>query len=52
MNKFHVIVHPSDMAQSDWVRLILPMMEFMRANVEQVKHLKNIINCSHKLALR
>lgn len=36
MKKPHVIVHPSNMTQSDWVRCILPFMQFMYPNPYQV----------------
>ncbi|MCR5377778.1 MAG: hypothetical protein K6E57_02285 [Fibrobacter sp.] len=52
MSKFHVIVHPSDMAQSDWVRLILPMMEFMRANEFQVFPSISHMTCTSREALK
>ena len=34
--RIHLIVHPSDQTQSDWVRLLLPMLQFMVPNEFQI----------------
>ena len=52
MNKPHVIVHPSNMTQSDWVRCILPFMQFMCPNPYQVAPSITHILTSNKDALK
>ncbi len=50
--KSQVIVHPYDMAQSDWVRCILPITQFMGANDFQVVPSITQIICNNKDALK
>ena len=52
MIKSQVIVHPYDMGQSDWVRCILPVTQFMGANDFQVVPSVTQIICSNKEALK
>ena len=52
MNRPHVLIHPSDMAQSDWVRCILPFMQFMGANAFQIAPSITHITCTYKSVLK
>jgi len=52
MARPHVIIHPSDLAQSDWVRCILPFMQFMGANPYQVAPSITHIPCTNKAVLK
>ena len=52
MNRTQVIVHPYDMAQSDWVRCILPLTQFMGHNDFQVIPSITQIICTNKDALK
>ena len=52
MNRTQVIVHPYDMAQSDWVRCILPCTQFMGSNDFQVVPSITQIVCANKDALK
>jgi hypothetical protein len=52
MNRQQVIVHPYDMAQPDWVRCILPCLQFMGKNdFEIIPSITEII-CTNKDALK
>ena len=48
MNKPNVIIHPYSFNQSDWVRLFLPFMQFMRANEFQVIPSFSTLPCLNK----
>jgi hypothetical protein len=50
--RLHVIIHPSDMAQSDWVRCIYPFMQFMSLHAEPVIPSITHIPCSNKETLK
>ena len=52
MNRPHVLIHPSDMAQSDWVRCILPFMQFMGMNAYQIAPSITHITCTNKNVLK
>ena len=52
MIRSQVIVHPYDMAQSDWVRCILPFLQFMGKNDFQIIPSINEIICTNKDALK
>lgn len=52
MTKLHAIMHPSDMAQSDWVRCILPLMQLMRANEYQIYPSITHLTCTSKETLK
>ena len=52
MIKSQVIVHPYDMAQSDWVRCISPLTQFMGPNDFQVAPSITQIICNNKDALK
>ncbi len=52
MNRPHIIIHPSDMAQSDWVRCILPFMQFMGTNAHQIVPSITHITCTNKNVLK
>ena len=52
MIRTQVIVHPYDMAQSDWVRCILPCTQFMGPNDFQVVPSITQIVCANKDALK
>ena len=52
MNRQQVIMHPYDMAQPDWVRCILPFLQFMGKNdFEIIPSITEII-CTNKDALK
>lgn len=52
MNRTQVIVHPYDMAQPDWVRCILPCLQFMGKNDFQIIPSITEIICTNKDALK
>lgn len=52
MAKPHVIYHPYDMAQSDWVRCILPLTQFMCPNAFQVAPSITHMPCANKDTLK
>lgn len=52
MSRPHVIIHPYDMAQSDWVRCILPSMQFMCPNPFGVNPSVTRFPCTSKDALK
>ena len=52
MSKNQVIVHPYDMAQADWVRCILPCLQFMGTNDFHIIPSITEIICTNKDALK
>lgn len=51
-NRPHVIIHPSDLTQSDWVRCVLPFMQFMCPNEEMIFPSITQIVCNNKDILK
>lgn len=48
----HVIIHPSDLAQSDWVRCVLPFMQYMSPNEQMIFPSITQIACTNKDILK
>lgn len=48
----HVIIHPSDLAQSDWVRCVLPFLQLMCPNEEMIFPSVTQIACTNKEILK
>lgn len=48
----HVIIHPSDLAQSDWVRCVLPFLQYMCPNQEMIFPSVTQIACTNKEILK
>lgn len=48
----YVIIHPSDLTQSDWVRCVLPLMRFMCPNERMIFPSITQIACSNKEVLK
>lgn len=48
----HVIIHPSDLAQSDWVRCVLPFLQFLCPNEQQIFPSVTQIACTNKDILK
>lgn len=48
----HVIIHPSDLAQSDWVRCVLPFLQYMCPNEEMIFPSVTQIACTNKEILK
>lgn len=48
----YVIIHPSDLAQSDWVRCILPFMQYMCPNEQMIFPSITQVACTNKEILK
>jgi len=48
----HVIIHPSDLTQSDWVRCVLPFLQFMCPNEKMIFPSVTQIACTNKDILK
>lgn len=48
----YVIIHPSDLAQSDWVRCVLPFMQYMCPNEQMIFPSITQVACTNKEILK